>query len=92
MSHTILITTHKWKMQKNHLNPKWGISIKLGQILRCIFENKMGGGRRIPWESIREERYHMEAPEGEIEGGVIDLDSGVQWRKKRTGERKKKGS
>jgi hypothetical protein len=32
MSHTILITNHKWKIQKNYLNPKWEISKSQNEI------------------------------------------------------------
>jgi hypothetical protein len=56
MPHTILITTHKCKIQKkNYLNPRWGISFKLGQILQCIL--KIRGG--YLGELIHGERFEQ---------------------------------
>jgi hypothetical protein len=65
MSHLILIPTHKYKIKKFYLNPRWGISFKLGQILRCI--SKIMG--RLPWGIDSRREIQARAPEVEIKEG-----------------------
>jgi hypothetical protein len=87
MSHPILIPTHKYKFKKIYLNPRWGISFKLGQILRCI--SKIMG--RLPWGIDSRRDIQARAPEVEIKGGPIGLER-ARWKKRGNEERKKKAS
>jgi hypothetical protein len=72
MPHAVLITTHKYFFKK--LNPKWGISFKLGKIIRCISKIRGRRQKNTLGESIYGERFEWgrqreRSSEGRCYGG-----------------------
>jgi hypothetical protein len=69
---------------KKNLNPKWGISINLGHIIRCISKIR-GGGGRIPSKLDSRREIQARGDRGRDRAGS------TVWRKSSVKEEDRKG-